>query len=107
MPTNRRVRGRQRVTQGEIPWGLWSFLTDQDYEPSGDNDGRLITFTHDHGELWNGHRNVVLAWWTRQHPGSRPSLWWRFDAPQPRRRNESELAYLRRHRLLAPGECVP
>lgn len=36
--------------------------------------------------LWRRQRDVVLAQWTREHPGTRPTLWWRFNAPEPRRR---------------------
>jgi hypothetical protein len=28
----------------------------------------------------------ILKTWCRQHPGSRPWAWWRFEAPEPRRR---------------------
>jgi hypothetical protein len=37
-------------------------------------------------------------------PGTRPAGWWRHCAPSPRRRGESEIAYLRRHGLVLPGE---
>jgi hypothetical protein len=37
-------------------------------------------------------------------PGTRPAGWWRHFAPSPRRRGESEIAYLRRHGLVLPGE---
>jgi hypothetical protein len=37
-------------------------------------------------------------------PGTRPAGWWCHCAPTPRRRRESEIAYLRRHGLLLPGE---
>jgi hypothetical protein len=101
------VRARRKLS-GEIPWGVWSWLTDQEYDPIRDQGtGRLTVFVEDHATLWNAHRAVVLAWWVREHPGTRPSLWWRFEAPAPRRHDESELAYLRRHRLLVPGEVEP
>lgn len=36
--------------------------------------------------LWKRHRNAVLAQWTREKTGTRPTLWWCFNAPEPRRR---------------------
>jgi hypothetical protein len=32
--------------------------------------------------LWEACRDEVLADWIREHPGTRPSCWWRFDAPR-------------------------
>ena len=40
----------------------------------------------------------------RNYPGTRPPIWWRLDAPEPRQEGESEVAYLRRLRLLLRGE---
>jgi len=37
-------------------------------------------------EFWAIHRDMVVAWWIFRHPGTRPSMWWRMDAPGPRRR---------------------
>jgi hypothetical protein len=36
--------------------------------------------------LWLQHGADVLAWWTQVKPGTRPSLWWKFRAPELRRR---------------------
>jgi hypothetical protein len=83
---------------------LWRWLIDAPHDPKADNRGVLTTYIEDHATLWSAHRDAVLAWWIARYPGTRPSLWWRFEAPAPRRRAESELAYLRRHRLLLPGE---
>ena len=86
-----------------IPSALWRWLTDQEFDPNV-REGSLLKFTCDHGELWNTHRAEVLTYWTRENPGTRPTLWWRFESPEPRRSGESEREYLRRHRLLTPGE---
>ena len=32
--------------------------------------------------LWDEHRDAVLDAWTRERPGTRPHLWWRYDAPR-------------------------
>ena len=31
-------------------------------------------------------RDDVVAHWAKRHPGTRPRLWWRWDAPSPRLR---------------------
>lgn len=54
--------------------------------------------------VWERHRAAVLAMWIAQRPGTRPSLWWTFDAPQERRRNEPDVAFLERLKLWAPAE---
>jgi hypothetical protein len=33
-------------------------------------------------ELWTANRHQLLAAWVEEHPGTRPSLWWRCDAPR-------------------------
>jgi hypothetical protein len=32
--------------------------------------------------LWNAHKSMILPEWIRRRPGTRPSLWWNFDAPR-------------------------
>ncbi len=32
--------------------------------------------------LWNLHRGEILATWAVERPGSRPAVWWRWDAPR-------------------------
>jgi hypothetical protein len=36
--------------------------------------------------FWQANRDAVVAWYIKRRPGFRPLLWWRFDAPEPRRR---------------------
>jgi hypothetical protein len=36
--------------------------------------------------FWEQHRNTVVQHHIKRFPGSRPRLWWRMDAPGPRRR---------------------
>lgn len=79
--------------------------------------------------LWEGVRSRFLEEHIRRVPGTRPWAWWEWDSPEPRRILqgnadsvlseagswmgapatgnlvvESQAAYLRRHRLLAPSE---
>ena len=37
-------------------------------------------------QWWLDHRDEILPEFIRAHPGCRPFAWWRFDAPEPRRR---------------------
>jgi hypothetical protein len=79
------------------------------------------------------HRAAIVSDWIRHSPGTRPSAWWRFDSPEPRRllsgeggtwpacrwsfafglptvwrcgepTFETQSAYLRRLQLRLPGE---
>src|SRR5215208_7633421 len=65
-------------------------------------DGRPIV-----DELWAEYGPAIVKQWAAEKPGTRPSLWWKYDAPEPRRPRESQAAYLKRHRLLLPGEGKP
>src|SRR5688572_9704602 len=33
-------------------------------------------------DVWGEHRDVILERWIRERPGTRPTCWWRFDAPE-------------------------
>ena len=33
-------------------------------------------------ELWGAHKDAVLAAWVAERSGTRPRLWWRYDAPR-------------------------
>jgi hypothetical protein len=37
-------------------------------------------------EVWAEYREAIVQHHIRRAPGSRPRLWWRYDAPEPRRR---------------------
>jgi hypothetical protein len=55
-------------------------------------------------DLWRQYGDEIVTEWIGQHPGTRPSCWWRFDAPEPLPDGESQLSYLMRRRLLLPCE---
>jgi hypothetical protein len=38
------------------------------------------------GRVWRAHKSEILPDFIRAHPGQRPWAWWRYDAPEPRRR---------------------
>jgi hypothetical protein len=54
--------------------------------------------------FWDEHSAAIIAEWVIDRPGTRPSLFWLFDAPEPRCAFESEAAFLDRFQLLLPGE---
>jgi len=80
MPTNRRYRRRDKtgLTPDEHAW-----LNDLPLPPDGNG---FCCFVLDRAEnvrsLWEGHREEILARWISEKPGTRPSLWWVFDAPR-------------------------
>jgi hypothetical protein len=89
MPVRRRL-AKRRMDLSET---AWHWLTDgprpAKNEP-GDTewvildrlDLRNMVTGFTGRELWEASREEVLAIWTEEHPGTRPSLWWRLDAPR-------------------------
>jgi len=41
---------------------------------------------HDPRAFWNRHRDAVVKHCAKRQPGHRPPLWWRFTAPEMRKR---------------------
>lgn len=53
----------------------------------GNDDGSFGYLTLEKlAALWREHGEKVTAEHARRFPGSRPSRWWQFSAPEPRRR---------------------
>ena len=51
----------------------------------GDAFGKDADFDQEQArECWQKHREVLLAEWIEDNPGTRPWAWWRFDAPERR-----------------------
>src|ERR1700730_6005414 len=76
-----------------------AFLRDEDL-PDGEDYSVQLEFDiltaswHDHAPmrdhptaraLWEEHGPTFLAEHIRKYPGTRPSAWWRFAAPEPLR----------------------
>jgi hypothetical protein len=78
MPRKRRVnKAKAQLTSME-----WQFLTDQ---PTADNFDRFaleIDFNDNIERLWIENRDAILNEHISDNPGTRPALWWRFDAPR-------------------------
>ncbi|MGE4194623.1 MAG: hypothetical protein AB7E51_14640 [Pseudodesulfovibrio sp.] len=107
MPTNRRRRTRE--FNGCVPrlaaWQKKGLLTGEDdgtghgwdrfgffYGTQGMVPGKCLSME----EAWRHFGSHLLAEWIREHPGTRPYGWWRFEAPEPRRRlgGEGDPAYM-------------
>lgn len=95
MPTTR-IR-RRRDHWPPVTPTQWALLNDEPLpdEPgiSGDFDRWCFNWSANDDPpwgratgraLWSEHGEVVLRQWVAERPGSRPSCWWRFDAPVPR-----------------------
>jgi hypothetical protein len=37
-------------------------------------------------DLWAQYGAEIITWWCKENPGTRPRTWWKFQAPEPRRR---------------------
>ncbi|RDD61456.1 hypothetical protein DRB17_13355 [Ferruginivarius sediminum] len=85
MATNRRRRVRNRRDDAELQV-VRRHLVDGDVRPS-DWHFTYPWFPIDHyvKPMWERLRDDILAAHIRDHPGTRPHGWWRFDAPEPRR----------------------
>jgi hypothetical protein len=82
MPTTRVPLTREPVMLTEMQWRHLVDAEEPSESEGGDPLGRLLL--DEAGELWAAHRERVLSLWAREHPGTRPSLWWRWDAPRMR-----------------------
>jgi len=71
--TKRRPKNRRRraLTEGEL-----AILTDDDHLD------RFFMTDDEIEQLWRDHGAEITAQWAAEYPGTRPSLWWRYDAPR-------------------------
>jgi hypothetical protein len=72
----RRSRDRLGLTQEHVD----ALLTGHDF--CGAFNGAEIAMRH----AWDSLRDELLQQWIAEHPGTRPWAWWKFDAPELRRR---------------------
>ena len=96
MTTNRTRRPRRpRGDRSPIAWRYMSGLPIDEIALNETESLELLclksnTYQHDKQtdteQLWRRNAPAILAGWAIAHPGTRPELWWRFDAPEPRRR---------------------
>ncbi len=84
MPRKLRVnKAKESLTDAE-----WDFLRDK-HDANDRTDQfrwwRLFLLEHDdvrNAQLWNLHRDVILAEHVKEIPGIRPALFWQHDAPR-------------------------
>lgn len=108
MPTNRRYR--TRVHRQTIDPAHWAILTDAPL-PADANPFFVMDRNYDPvmRPLWEAHSAAILADWIAAHPGTRPSCWWRYEAPragssiEPRRLLRGEGKPLHEVRNVAPS----
>jgi hypothetical protein len=71
----------------EISDAVWAYLNDQAI-PDDDSETKFAIILLEAGdgeglrELWGRARGEVITGWTKDHDGTRPRAWWRFDAPR-------------------------
>lgn len=87
MATNRTKRSRSR-RKTQVSETTWALLNDLPLPTDGNKFEQLRLESqsrHTRGEglkdYWNMYRDEILAGWTRKTPCTRPSCWWRFEAP--------------------------
>jgi hypothetical protein len=79
MPRKRRIdKFKEQISDEE-----WKFLSDVPLPPEGWD---LFCLEYDYKrnleQLWKQNRDVILAEHIKDDPGTRPSAWWRYDAPR-------------------------
>jgi hypothetical protein len=78
MPVRRRTdKKRTGLTDAQ-----WRFLTDKPLPKNFETFVLEIDFHENTEQLWGLHRDVILAEHVKENPGTRPALWWRYDAPR-------------------------
>ena len=84
----RRRRTEKAKPHSDISDGMMAYLTD---EPIAESDSETVfkvcmlsAGSREEGlrELWKSARSEVLATWISKNPGTRPRVWWQFDAPR-------------------------
>lgn len=103
MATNRKRTPRSRTVQTLHPGAVnWLYARQDPTEKPWKE--RFFMDRADYEKLWTDNRDEVLAWWTKNRPGTRPPNWWRYEALEPLLEGESQAAYLQRHELLTKEE---
>lgn len=78
----RKHQPRASNRRAEIPAKVFAHFKDEPSAP------RFLYFMAE-AEIkaaWCQVRNEILDEWVRERPGTRPRVWWRYEAPGPRRR---------------------
>ncbi|MBM7045222.1 hypothetical protein [Rhizobium lusitanum] len=125
----RQSKRRQATSDAWLAWAIGEHIEQSDPRWAECIIFEYIFTDDDIEALWRADGERVVAAWVADYPGTRPELWWRFDASEdrrtldgreasctfPRKRNgavavgvpatyESQAAYLDRLGLLPSGE---
>ncbi len=82
MPTTRRYR--PRTASESVDWRYYA-LRDLS-RPDEVQAPPLHIVPWPLEDEWHRHSDAILREWVKAHPGTRPSMWWAFDAPDERER---------------------
>jgi hypothetical protein len=70
----------------EISDAAWAFLNDLPTPDDTESAFEILMLGNPNdealGELWDRARGEVLAGWVKDHPGTRPSAWWKCECPR-------------------------
>lgn len=73
------IKRRSRRQRQEADPALMRLLRD---EPPAADDFRWQYTKDVIAQAWREHGDRITEEWAAQYPGTRPSLWWKFDAPR-------------------------
>jgi hypothetical protein len=94
MGNPRRPRARARLHNvTELEWAFLNDAVSFDDDPGEYGGSRIglweLEYNFETGtgrgvteELWEAHGQTVVQRWAVEHPGTRPRLWWNYDAPR-------------------------
>lgn len=79
---------KPRIARQPISAALLSYFETGGYDENADGvcEVFLMMLRPKMALAWETHRAEILTSWVAANPCSRPWAWWRFDAPEPRRR---------------------
>jgi hypothetical protein len=77
----KQIRAKELLTDLQ-----WDFLRGETLPDTFDAHLSKYDSNGTNAELWAAHRDVVLNEHARKWPGTRPELFWKYDAPEPRKR---------------------
>jgi hypothetical protein len=84
MPRKRRID--KAKPHAEISAAAWAFLNDLATPDDSESTLEIFMLDDPNGEalreVWDRARAEVLAGWIKEHPGTRPSAWWKCEAPR-------------------------
>ena len=81
MPSTR--TRKKRHYKPDVSPAHWAMLNDEQIPEDGNPFDR---FTGPSQEQWDKYKGEILENWIKSNPGTRPSYWWQFEAPAPRKR---------------------